>query len=84
MNMSDWTIQKLLNWTAEYFKDKKLDAPRLSAELLLSHILAMKRIELYTQFDKPVAKTQLDKLHNLVKRAGRNEPVAYLVGKTEF
>jgi release factor glutamine methyltransferase len=84
MNMSDWTIQKLLNWTAEYFKDKKLDAPRLSAELLLSHILAMKRIELYTQFDKPVAKPQLDKLHNLVKRAGQNEPVAYLIGKTEF
>ena len=82
--MPDWTIQKLLNWTAEYFKDKKLDAPRLSAELLLSSILAVKRIELYTQFDKPVAKPQLDQLHNLVKRAGQNEPVAYLVGKTEF
>ncbi len=82
--MSDWTIQKLLNWTTEYFTGKKLDAPRLSAELLLSYIFGMKRIELYTQFDKPVAKPQLDKLHNLVKRAGQNEPVAYLVGKTEF
>ena len=53
--MSDWTIQKLLNWTTEYFKDKKLDSPRLSAELLLCYIFGMKRIELYTQFDKPVA-----------------------------
>ena len=44
----------------------------------------LKRIELYTQFDKPVTKQQLDQLHDLVKRAGQHEPVAYLTGKTEF
>ncbi len=82
--MQNWTIQKLLNWTAEYLTDKGVDSPRLSAELLLSHVLKMKRIELYMQFDKPVAKEQLDVLHDLVKRAGQNEPIAYLTGKTEF
>ena len=84
LNMAPWTIQKLLNWITEYFTDKGLDSPRLSAELLLSGVLAMKRIELYTQFDRPVAGQQLDRLHDLVKRAGQSEPVAYLVGKTEF
>jgi release factor glutamine methyltransferase len=44
----------------------------------------MKRIELYMYFDKPVEKKQLDLLHDLVKRAGQNEPIAYLTGKTEF
>ena len=82
--MEIWTIQKLLNWVTEYFTDKGVDAPRLSAELLLSHVLGLKRIELYTQFDKPVAKPQLDELRGLVKRAGGHEPVAYLIGKTEF
>ncbi|MCK4753184.1 MAG: peptide chain release factor N(5)-glutamine methyltransferase [Planctomycetes bacterium] len=82
--MAEWTIQKLLNWTTEHFTEKGIDSPRLSAELLLSHILELKRIELYTQYDKSVAKPQLDKLHDLVKRAGQSEPVAYLVGKTEF
>jgi len=82
--MQDWTIQKLLNWTVDYFTEKGLDCPRLSAELLLSHVLETKRIELYTQFDQPVAKQQLDKLHDLVKRAGQHEPIAYLIGKTEF
>ncbi|MEJ2703628.1 MAG: peptide chain release factor N(5)-glutamine methyltransferase [Sedimentisphaerales bacterium] len=82
--METWTIQKLLNWVTEYFAGKDVDAPRLSAELLLSHVLGLKRIELYTQFDKPVAKPQLDELHGLVKRAGAQEPVAYLTGKTEF
>lgn len=82
--MEIWTIQKLLNWVTEYFTGKGVDAPRLSAELLLSHVLGLKRIELYTQFDKPVAKPQLDELRGLVKRAGGHEPVAYLIGKTEF
>ncbi len=82
--MAHWTIQKLLNWVTEYFTDKGIESPRLSAELLLSYVLAVKRIELYTQFDKPVAKPQLDKLHELVKRAGEGEPIAYIVGKTEF
>jgi len=82
--MQNWTIQKLLNWTTDHFTEKSIDSPRLSAELLLSHVLDMSRIELYTQFDKLVSKQQLDRLHDLVKRAGQHEPIAYLTGKTEF
>ncbi|HLB74380.1 MAG TPA: peptide chain release factor N(5)-glutamine methyltransferase [Sedimentisphaerales bacterium] len=82
--MQTWTILKLLNWVTAYFTDKGIDAPRLSAEILLSHVLSLKRIELYTQFDKPVDQEQLRILHALVKRAGQDEPVAYLTGKTEF
>jgi release factor glutamine methyltransferase len=79
-----WTIQKLLKWVTDYLTAKGIESPRLSAELLLSHVLGLKRIELYTQFDKQVPQHQLDNLHELVKRAGLHEPVAYLTGKTEF
>jgi release factor glutamine methyltransferase len=82
--MQTWTIQKLLNWTTEYLTNKGVDSPRLSAELLISHVLGLKRIELYTQFNRQVLKQPLDHLHDLVKRAGLHEPVAYLTGKTEF
>jgi len=82
--MTIWTIQKLLNWTTEYLTEKSIDSPRLSAELLISYVAGLKRIELYTQFDKQVPQQQLDQLHDLVKRAGLHEPVAYLTGKTEF
>ena len=82
--MNEWTIQKLLNWTSEYLTQKKVDSPRLGAELLLSSILGLKRIELYTQYSRIVEEEHLAKLHDLVKRAGQHEPIAYLVGKTEF
>ena len=81
---SEWTVQKLLNWVTEYLTQKAVDAPRLSAEMLLSSVLELTRIELYTQYNKVVAKEHLDRLHDLVKRAGRHEPIAYLVGRTEF
>jgi release factor glutamine methyltransferase len=82
--MNEWTIQKLMTWVTEYLTQKGVDAPRLSAELLLSHVLGLKRIELYTQYNKVVAQEHLDRLRDLVKRAGLHEPVAYLVGRTEF
>ena len=82
--MASWTIQKLLSWVTDYLTDKGVDAPRLSAELLLCHAVGLTRIELYTQFDRPVPQRQLDQLHDLIKRAGLHEPVAYLTGRTEF
>ncbi|MHC4213900.1 MAG: peptide chain release factor N(5)-glutamine methyltransferase [Planctomycetota bacterium] len=82
--METWTIQRLLNWITEHFAEHNVDSPRLSAELLLSHVLGVKRIDLYTQFDKIVSENHLDKLHELVKRCGEHEPLAYLIGRTEF
>ena len=82
--MPDWTIQKLLNWITDYFTTKKIDSPRLNAEILMTHVLGLKRIELYTNFSQLVSEKNLEILHEMVKRAGLNEPVAYLTGKTEF
>ncbi|MBC8481422.1 MAG: peptide chain release factor N(5)-glutamine methyltransferase [Planctomycetes bacterium] len=82
--MQKWTIKGLLDWVNQYLSEKKVDSARLGAELILSYILEKSRIELYTHFDMVVEKPQLDRLHQLVKRAGEHEPVAYLVGKCEF
>ena len=82
--MEQWTIKKLLDWMTSFFTEKGIDAPRLSAELLLSHVLSCQRIELYTTFDKIVDPTKLHELRALVKRCAEHEPVAYLVGRCEF
>lgn len=84
MTMETWTIQRLLNWITDYFTKKGVDSPRLSAELLLCHVLKLERIQLYTLFDRVVSRTELDALHALVKRGGEHEPIAYLVGRCEF
>jgi len=78
------TIQQLLTRTTAYFTEKGLESPRLRAEILIAETLALSRIELYTNFDRPIDQGDLEKLRRMVKRAAAKEPVEYIVGRTEF
>jgi len=57
---------------------------RLDAELLLAHALGRSRIELYTDFDRPLTNEELGVYRDLVVRRARHEPVAYLLGEWGF
>ena len=74
----------MLEWTGAFFTRKAVDAPRLSAELLLAHVLGVPRIKLYTDYERPLAEKDLTAFRGLVKRAGEQEPIAYLTGKGHF
>ncbi len=79
-----WTSLKLVAWTQEFFARKGVDAPRLTAELLLAHALSCDRIRLYLDFDKPLGEAELTRFRDLVRRRSEGEPTAYLVGKKDF
>ena len=79
-----WTTRRLLNWTTEHFTKKGIDSPRLSAEMLLSHVLEVSRIKLYTDQDRPASELERAAFRELVERAAKHEPVDYLVGKAPF
>jgi release factor glutamine methyltransferase len=83
--MSDaWTTLKLVAWTQDFFAKKGIDAPRLTAELLLAHALSCDRVRLYLDFDKPLGEAELTRFRDLVRRRGDGEPTAYLVGAKHF
>lgn len=80
----NWTTLKLIKWTTDYFVEKRVDTPRLDAELLLAHVFQMDRTHLYMNFDKPVLKTELSAFKKLLKRRAKGEPVQYIIGYQEF
>jgi release factor glutamine methyltransferase len=84
--MSDgtWTVRRLLEWTPGFLQKKGLDQPRLSAELLLAHVLNVPRIKLYTDFDRVLDEKSLATYRELIRRAVEDEPIAYLTGKAHF
>ncbi len=82
--MSDWTIFKIISWSESYFESNSIDNPRLTAEILLSFSLNIKRIELYLQHDRPLNKDELDFYKKLIKRRINREPVAYITGEKGF
>jgi release factor glutamine methyltransferase len=80
----EWTIGRLLTWTAEHLKKHGSESPRLEAEVLLAHARGCKRIELYTSFEELAAEDLRTRFRELIRRRADGEPVAYLVGKREF
>ncbi len=63
---------------------KTSETGRLDAELLLAHTLGRERIELYTDFDRPLSSQELDAYREAVARRARHEPVAYILGEWGF
>ena len=65
-------------------KSARVDSPRLTAELLLSHVLRCDRTELVTSDHKELSVNESDELARLVERRVSGEPVAYILEEREF
>ena len=83
-NEPRWTIIKLLQWVASYFKTHDIDSPRATGEILLAHALKCERIDLYLKYDQPLLGDELKIIKTLVQRLIKREPVAYILGVKEF
>src|SRR3954469_1940672 len=81
MSEAPWTVRRLLEWTTQFFTKKEVESPRLSAEMLLAHVLGVQRIRLYTDYERVVSERPLTDYRELVRRAGAHEPIAYLTGR---
>jgi release factor glutamine methyltransferase len=74
----------LLRWAAGYLKNRGIDSPRATAEILLAHALATDRLRLYLDHDKPLSPAELARFKALLLRRLNREPVAYIVGRKGF
>jgi len=79
-----WTILELISWGTTYLSEQGFNDARLNIELLLASVLQLKRIQLYTQFDRPLTEEELARFKELLKRRLTREPLQYIVGETEF
>ena len=84
MSEGPWTPLRLIAWTQGHFARQGVDAPRLTAEILLAHALSCDRVRLYLDFDKPLGAPELDRFRELVRRRAAGEPTAWLTGRRAF
>ena len=81
---NQWTIRKVLAWTASYFREKGIKSYRLDAEILLAFALKTTRLQLYIDPDRPLDSEVRASFKKLISRRIHREPVAYITGEKEF
>lgn len=79
-----WTVLSMLEWATDFFEEKNVKSPRFSIEWLLAHVLSIKRLDLYLEYDRPLSSQELERLRPMVKRRAAHEPLQYITGETDF
>ncbi len=79
-----WSVRSLIAWAQKYLREHGVEAPRLSAELMLATVLGLDRVQLYLRMDQPLTAGELAGFKALLLRRRAHEPVAYLTGQREF
>ena len=75
--------QILADWE-ERLMQSGVDSPRLSAQVLLAHVLGLSRLDMLLDAQSLVDEAAQARMDTLCRRRMRGEPVAYLVGVKEF
>ena len=79
-----WRIIDIINWSKDYLEKNNIDSPRLTIELMLTHVLEIERIKLYTDYDKPLSDKELSTIKSMINQRVKRFPLQYILGQVEF
>lgn len=83
-NDQTWTVKAILDWCEGYLANKGDASPRHAAQYLLGEAMGLSRIELYTNFDKPLTDEERSIMREWVARRGAGEPLQLICGTAPF
>ena len=77
-------LKEVLDKSIQFFKEKKLDTPRLDAEFLIAHALKLDRMQLYMKYEAPLSELEVSQCREAIRRRSQGEPAAYITGEKGF
>ncbi|WP_411823202.1 peptide chain release factor N(5)-glutamine methyltransferase [Leptospira sp. 'Mane'] len=78
------TLLYYLKRSTEFLEKKGIANPRVDAEWLLSDLLNLPRIKLYSQFEMPLSPKEIETYRERIVERSKKRPVAYITGKKGF
>lgn len=78
------TLIETLRKAEAFLAQKQIPSPRLEAQLIFAHFLQLKRIELFTQPERPLSAAELESLRAALRQRISGMPNAHIVGTKEF
>lgn len=78
------TVKDILALSENFLAQRRVEQPRLIAEMLLSRLLRRPRLELSLDYGRALPESHLEAMRRGLKRVGDGEPVQYVLGETGF
>lgn len=78
------SVLETINGGASYLEKRGIAEARRNMEHLLANQLGCTRMQLYTQFDRPLEETVLAPLREALKKRGEGIPLQHLLGEVHF
>ena len=81
---STWTVKEALEESGRFLRERKIENPRLNAEIMLGYVLGKSYSHLCLEPHRLLSFSQLTKLRKLLIKRSRHQPLSYLVGRENF
>ncbi|MDD3125511.1 MAG: peptide chain release factor N(5)-glutamine methyltransferase [Candidatus Kapabacteria bacterium] len=77
-------LAEILELGTGYLEKNHIEEARLKMQLLMCHILEMRKIDLYVHFEDVLAEDKLSLIREGMKNIARGIPIQHLIGNTDF
>jgi len=77
-------IAGLLKWGEIKLRQSHIEESALDSEVLLAHLLRIKRLDLYLNQEKRLTSSTRRMYSKMIEKRMKHVPVAYIIGKKEF
>lgn len=78
------TVLETIDGGTRYLEKRGIDDARRNMQMLVAHQLGCTRMDLYLQFDRPIAEDDLIPLRETLKKRGEGIPIQHLLGRVWF
>jgi release factor glutamine methyltransferase len=78
------TLREIKSKTEKFFSEKGIPNGTLDTDLILSHALKLKRLDLYLDLERPIYEKELAHMREMVRRRAMREPLQYILGESYF
>jgi release factor glutamine methyltransferase len=78
------TLKEVYSIGKDKIKAGGIDNPALETSLLISKILGIDKIDIYTQAEREIDEESLREFGEIIQRRLGREPIGYILGETEF
>ncbi len=78
------TVLETIDGGTRYLEKRGIEDSRRNMQIMVAHQLACTRMQLYTQFDRPLGESELVPLREMLKRRGEGVPLQHVLGVVSF